>query len=379
MKKSFADILTDIGGERDKKVRKKIPAWLGAEIPSKLSLEQCSSQDTADYKRSLLERFFPDGAGVVCDLTCGLGVDSLALSKLARKVISFERSEVLAEAARRNFARFGADNLEVRCEEVGPGSELPSCEVFYADPARRDGCGKKVFKLEDCSPDIGPMLPTLLANSSLVLLKLSPMADLGELAGVFGNSLREIHIVSLHSEVKELLCVLMAQGADGHSIRVVELDSPKEAFSFTPEEEKIARAGYSASARAGQYLHEPCAGLLKSGAFHLIGERFALEEADRATRLYLSDTPVNSPMMKTFLIEHALPLSKDGIRKARELYPAAGVSARNVPLGSDALREKLKVGEDPSRHIFGCSVAGKRLLLLCRRLPQQVSSPENMV
>lgn len=379
MKKSFADILTDIGGETSRKVRGKIPAWEGAEIPSALSLEQCSSQEAADYKRRVLEGFFPGGAGLACDLTCGLGVDSLALSKVSRKVISFEKSESLSEAARRNFARFGADNVEVRCEMVGPGCGLPSCDVFYADPARRDGCGRKVFRLEDCSPDIGPMLPELLGKSSLVLLKLSPMADIKELAGIFGSSLREIHIVSLHSEVKELLCVLRAEGAEGYSVKVVKLDSPQETFTFSPEEEKSARFRCAAPARAGQYLHEPCAGLLKSGAFHLIADRFGLEEADRATRLYLSDSPVRSPLMKTFLIEHALPMSKEGLRQARTLYPAAGVSARNVPLGSEALRERLKVGEDPSRHIFGCTLAARRMLLLCSRLPQQVAGPEDMV
>ncbi len=372
MKKSFAEILTGLDEGTGKKVKRKIPDWEGAVIPSALSLEQCSSQTAAEYKCRLLKRFFPEGPGSVCDLTCGLGVDSLALSKIAWKVTSFERSDALAAAARDNFLRFGAGNIEVRCEEVGPATDFPACNVFYADPARRDISGRKVFRLEDCSPDIRPLIPLLLEKSSMVLLKLSPMADISLLARTFGQKLREIHIVSLHSEVKELLCVLSQDRPDTYSINVVELDAPEDAFCFSPEEEKLAQAEYAVRAEVGQYLHEPCPGLLKSGAFHLIGKRFGLKEADRSTRLYLADSPVRSHLMRTFQIEHVLPLSNAGIKEARSLYPEASVSARNIPMSSEALRRKLGVGESRKHHIFGCSVAGRRMLLLCHRLPEQM-------
>ena len=126
MKKSFAEILTGLDEGTGKKVKKKIPAWEGAVIPSALSLEQCSSQAAAEYKCRLLKRFFPKGPNSVCDLTCGLGVDSLAFSKIAGKVTSFERSETLAYAARGNFLNFGAGNIEVRREEVGPATDFPA-------------------------------------------------------------------------------------------------------------------------------------------------------------------------------------------------------------------------------------------------------------
>lgn len=379
MKKSFAEILSDLDGGTERKMRRKIPGWEGALIPSALSLEQCSSQAAADHKRSLTERFFPDGIGSVVDLTCGLGVDSLAFSKSAAKVLSFERSPLLAEAARDNFRRFGADNIEIRCEEVGQDTGLPDCDMFYADPARRDGAGRKVFRLEDCSPDIRPLLPMMLKKSRIVMLKLSPMADISLLAGEFGEALREMHIVSLHSEVKELLCILSPENSETCSISVTELDCPQEVFTFSPSEEKGARAEYAAGVQPGQFLHEPCPGLLKSGAFHLTGERFGLKEADKSTRLYLSDRPAESPLLKTYSVEHVIPLGGAGIREARKLYPQAGVSARNIPMSSEALRHKLDIGESPGRHIFGCSVAGRRVLLLCRRLSQKMTGPENMV
>ena len=379
MKKSFAEILTDIGSDTLRKAGKKIPGWEGARIPSALSLEQCSSQAAAEYKCQVLKRFFSGGAASVCDLTCGLGVDSLAFSKSAAKVLSFERLPLLAQAARDNFSRFGADNIEVRCEEVTPATVLPDCDVFYADPARRDGTGRKVFRLEDCSPDIRPLLPVMLRKSRLVMLKLSPMADISLLSRDFDGKLKEVHVVSLHSEVKELLCILGIAGSEEYTVNVVELNDPQDVFSFRPDEEKGALAEYASIAQPGQYLYEPCPGLLKSGAFHLTGERFGLKEADRTTRLYLSDRAVCSPLFKTYIIEHVLPLSNAGIKETRILYQQASVSARNIPMSSDVLRSRLDIGESPDRHIFGCSVSGRRVLLLCRRLAEKMTRPEDMV
>lgn len=381
MKKSFADILSDIDEGMGRKARKKLPGWDGAEIPTSLSLEQCSSETAAGYKARLLTKYFPGGPDTVCDLTCGLGVDSLAFSRISRQVTSFERSPLLADAARRNFSRFGADNIEVRCEEVTSGTGIPACDVIYADPARRDGLGRKVFRLEDCSPDIRPMLPSLLGKARLVLLKLSPMADISLLVEESGGSLKEVHIVSLHSEVKELLCLLTPEHSEEYEINVVELDAPDERFTCRPSEEKSAEAEYSGIPGKGQYLHEPCPGLLKSGAFRLIGRRFGLQQADRATRLYLSESPIISPLLRTFAIDEVLPLGNDGLREARRICPKAGVSARNIPMSSEELRRRLKTGESSEHHIFGCSIAGKRLIVVCRRVstPEQVTGPENMV
>ena len=273
MKRSFADILAGLDGERARKVARKLPEWAaaGAEIPSALSLEQCSSAATARYKACLASRsgqlppetssraevevgisrpagpgtlqsakserglwpqgvtgggapfidkprvaVFPEAVPAdvpprlskVLDLTGGLGVDSWAFSRVAERVVSYERDAVLAEAAKRNFARLGADNIEVRCETVTPETELPEADLIYADPARRDAAGRKVFLLEDCTPDILTLLPMLWKKAPAILLKLSPMADLTMLVQRLGPALREIHVVESDGEVKELLCLL---------------------------------------------------------------------------------------------------------------------------------------------------------------------------
>ena len=145
----------------------------------------------------------------ILDLTGGLGVDSWALSQVAERVVYFERNEDLAAAAGRNFQRLGAGNIEVRCETVTPQTELPEADLIYADPARRDAAGRKVFLLEDCTPDILTLLPMLLKKAPAVLLKLSPMADLAMLSERLGPALHEIHVVECDGEVKEILCLLL--------------------------------------------------------------------------------------------------------------------------------------------------------------------------
>jgi len=398
MKRSFADILQGLDDGRARKVARKLPSWAAAdaEIPSALSLEQCSSEATARYKAGLAgdaivstqrsgplpleiadlseakapssaatecQRDFPeeveatelpDEVGnapsiggsakrwgfenqrsriVILDLTGGLGVDSWAFSQVAGKVVYFERSEELAAAAGRNFARLGAGPIEVRCETVTPETELPEADLIYADPARRDAAGRKVFLLEDCTPDILTLLPQMLRKAPAVLLKLSPMADLAMLAGRLSPFLREIHVVELDGEVKELLCLLNRHNNSHHPLRplkgdgtqtadarvqpmpaqkeleiaVIRLDALQpgagdaEAFRFRPQQEREAVPAYADAVRPGDTLLVPSPALLKAGAFNLPCARWGVRKLAPSTHLYLfpsltgAKTPPSAP------------------------------------------------------------------------------------
>ena len=384
MKRSFADILAGLDGERARKVARKLPEWAaaGAEIPSALSLEQCSSSATARYKADLAcqlasratqaatasgntatlgtlrggtaseaQRWGPTkedvsggssplrgagNTGTILDLTGGLGVDSWAFSRVAERVVSYERDAVLAEAAKRNFARLGADNIEVRCETVTPETDLPEADLIYADPARRDAAGRKVFLLEDCTPDILTLLPMMLEKAPTVLLKLSPMADLTMLVQRLGPALREIHVVELDGEVKELLCLLTRAAVPAepeiilaqlsgqaaaaaklrfaHPTAALRLRSPRSratggyGFAAAPPartdhircriaEEQEAEAVFAAGVQPGDTLLDPCPALLKAGAFNLPCARWGLRKLAPSTHLYLAPAPpgANAP------------------------------------------------------------------------------------
>jgi hypothetical protein len=367
MKRSFADILQGLDGDRARKVAGKLPEWAaaGAEIPSALSLEQCSSTATARYKISIVG----SASRRILDITGGLGVDSWAFSQVAEQVVYYERDAALAEAAGRNFARLGAGNIEVRCETVTAETELPEADLIYADPARRDAAGRKVFLLEDCSPDILTLLPRMLRKAPLVLLKLSPMADLTMLQERLGVPLRQIHIVELDGEVKELLCLLSGTGeaspADPEIVLASLRQGPCEILRFHPDEERKAEAVYAPGLHPGELLLEPCAALLKAGAFRLSCERWGLRKLAPSTHLY---TGTRTPWFKAWRIREILPFGTASFKSLRQSCPRAEITARNLPVGSEALRKKMGISPGGDAHIFACRLSdGSAVLLVCSR------------
>ena len=367
MKKNFADILGDIEAEQKQKLMKKIPGWAAAgevNIPSKLALEQCSSSATAEYKASLFASRY-GRPGTVCDLTGGLGVDSSAFAAIAGRLHYYERNSELCKAAEENFSKLQIDNIEIHNEETGPDSDIPQADLIYADPARRDTVGKKVFLLEDCTPNILGMLPMLLQKAPVLLFKLSPMADIDMLAKRFGEPLKEIHVISIGGEVKELLCLLQRGWNGGYGISVAELRDGRTPLSFTPEEASQAQVEYAQGIEAGQYLIEPSAALLKSGAFKLLCSRFQLRKLDASTHLYISDKPLTDSLFKCFRIIETVPFGNAGIKDVARRYPKAELTARNLPIATDALRKKMGISSGGDTHIFACSslCSGKTLII----------------
>jgi hypothetical protein len=450
MKRSFADILQGLDSDRAAKMARKLPEWatVGAEIPTALALEQCSSSATASYKATVAGQAavaafggqitaneagqaataifasrsgelppetsgcagplpppsaagpsllrsrgwlrFPGAAaadvplGTVLDLTGGLGVDSWAFAQVAERVVYFERDSELAAAAKRNFARLGVANIEVRSETVTPESELPEADLIYADPARRNAAGRKVFLLEDCTPDILTLLPMLLRKAPAVLLKLSPMADLAMLTGRLGSALREIHVVEFDGEVKELLCLLVRDAAPAEpDIILARLSGQAACLRFRISEERGAEVRYAAEVRPGDVLLEPCPALLKAGAFRLPCARWGLQKLAVSTHLYLlpaaprAETPHFAPgeqkkgipgaemafsapgilFFKAWRVRDTLPFGTAAFRELRKRYPRADVTSRNMPLGSAELQKKIGIAPGSDVHIFACRLA----------------------
>ena len=383
MKRSFAEILKEQQDALERKAAAKLPGWAGAdglEFPGALCLEQCSGTSAACYKAGL----FTGRMDRIADLTGGLGVDSHAFSSVFGTVLYFERNEGLALAAQRNFARLGAGNIIVRpvpfsLDEVRDFAP----DWIYLDPARRSGTGRKVFLLEECEPDVMSLLPDLKAITPRIMLKLSPMADITMLRERLGQALREIHIVCVGGEVKELLCIL-GEECDAPARLVLSEDGSvleiPAAFSVPGDSgEKGAGpihgpypqgSGFS-SPEPGMLLLEPGAGLLKTGAFHLPCALWGMAKLDRFTHLYVCDGPVPSdatPFFKCFSIVEVLPFGKAEMARAGKRWPRAEVTARNIPMTSDELRRRLGVRTGSDIHIFGCTAHGEKLLIVSEKL-----------
>ena len=374
-----------------RKLKAKVPEWYEVpelRYPFRISGEQCSSSETAFYKASVAARV----GSRIADLTGGLGVDSWAFSKVAAEVLYNEMKPELAAAADRNFRELGVENVTVRNCQIEPGNVSEVLDGFepdiiFLDPARRAEDGRKVFRHEDCQPDVLRLLPELFSAAPLVLLKLSPMADITLVCRQLG-SVREVHVVAADGECKELLLLLergygsyttviyengsiLNVGAEG-GIRQPSLRDP----SHAPASRLWAPPSYTAEGGHGfanptlcsnLLLFEPGKALLKAGAFDLPC-RFGLEKMGRHTHLYTGQVPDElKPFGKCFEILEVLPLNNKTIKELGKRYPQASVTARNIPITSDQLRKKLGVKDGGSVHIFGLHSDAKNcnILLIC--------------
>lgn len=334
----------------------KVPQWAGRDdllYPTRLCTEQCSSGETALYKASVLERL---GARRIADLTGGLGVDSWFFSKVADRVLYNEMNPVLAGAAGENFKALGADNITVGSMVLEPGTVLGilgnfAPDIIFLDPARRTSDGRKVFRIEDCTPDVMSLKEELLAVSRYLVVKLSPMADISLAAESLGH-VSQVHCVGAGGECKELLIVMDREASGEPDIVVAGKDG--EALRFRPSEERDAVVRLVAGIPDRGLLFEPSKAAAKAGCFKLLSSRYGLEKVGRNTHLYIvppglsQDSFGLSRLGKLFEIKEAMPLNNRTVKSLGEAYPDADLSARNLPMDTAALAKKMCRGAKKS-------------------------------
>lgn len=346
-----------------RKLREKVPQWYAVpslRFPLRVSGEQCSSTETARYKAAVAAAA---AKGCLADLTGGLGVDSWAFAQVFDRVLYNEMRPELADAARYNFAALGLGNVTVSCAELAAG-KLPLIlgsfhpDIIFLDPARRAMDGRKVFRLEDCQPDVLQLLPELLSACPLVLLKLSPMADITLVCKQLG-CVKAVHVVGAEGECKELLLLLERDYAGPYTLTV---------YSNGAVAEISAPSGEPPAQVSPAWLFEPGKALLKAGAFTWPC-RFGLQKLGRHTHAYLSAAPVEAlnPFGKWYEILEVTPLNNRSIKELGKKYPRAEVTARNIPLTSEQLRAKLGVKSGGEVHIFGLHAdsPSSNLLIIC--------------
>lgn len=368
---SFSDILQNIEDTKAKKLAQKVPEWkdIPVSVPSSLNLEQCSSSATAGYKAALASAMSSDAGLKIADLTGGLGVDSFFFSRVAGTVLYNERDTTLSMTVRENFGKLGVGNVEflsLNAESAEMAEILKQFrpDVIFMDPARRNASGRKVFLLEDCSPDVVPMLETIFGICPVLMIKLSPMVDITMLQKRLNGHLEEVHIIESRGECKEILCILKRR-ADKVSVTVTDLS---DSFSFYPDEEAAAEPSpYSPS--EGDILFEPGPALMKSGAFKLVCGRFGLGSICRESHLYCCRNGNGAPFGKSFRILKILPFSVASVKEAGKLFPLAEVSAKGIKMKSDELKARLGVKSGGDTHIFGTTLLnGNKVLLVCKTI-----------
>ena len=348
---------------------KKIPAWTtidGLMVPPSLSLEQCSGEVAARYKVDLVRALQARGClghARMTDLTGGLGVDFAFLSPCFDAATYVERQEVLCTIARHNFPLLGLSHTEVCCGEAS--DLLPSLapqDLIYIDPARRDALGRKTWLIEDCTPDISNMLQPMLGRARLVMVKLSPMLDITRALRSLPVAPCEIHIVAVGGECKELLFLFLPPQSEEHHSPLFVCHDGAHHLAFHPEEETAAHAPLAEGVDA--YLFEPCAAVMKGGAFRLIAERYGLRKLHPNTHLYTADHPVEGFPGRQFRVRQVSSFGKREVRALLRETDRANLAVRNFPGTVAELRKRFRLKDGGTDYLFATTLHDERHVLI---------------
>ena len=355
-----AELMNQIQGKL--KCKKKLPKWFKTMqilYPNKLNIEQSSSELTANYKSKLIK-----GESLV-DITGGFGVDSYYFSKKIKRIIHCEIDGGLSKIASHNFKNLKATNIETIAKD-GILFLSESTHIFdwiYIDPSRRDEAKNKRFFIEDCHPNVAQHLDLYFKRSNNILIKLSPMLDIKAALRALPNT-KEIHVVAIKNEVKELLFVLEKGFSKEVSIEAINLNTLQPNFKFKFSEENKALVNYQNPCK---YLYEPNLAILKSGAFKTVALRFELEKLGPHTHLYTSTKKIENFPGKTYCIDEILPYKKADIRK-RLKGIKANLKTRNYPQTVAQIKKDFNTIDGGNQYIFFTSTESEKQVLLCSKL-----------
>lgn len=378
---------------------KKLPQWASCEgivYPPHISMEQCSSQFTAQYKSEITQTLLAPVVTVrarvsdsaesdtlvakraMVDLTGGFGVDFSYLARGFSQATYVERQRHLCDLAEHNMAALGLDQARIVC---GDGVEylrqMDPVDFIYLDPARRDEHGARTYAIEDCTPNVLELRNLLLAKSQCTLVKLSPMLDWRKAVADFDGAVREVHIVATGNECKELLLVL---GRPAHSDARDGVDGAGSHRRLAPhmfcvnDDQRIDydSATYTQGLRIGgkplpeakNYLYEPNASIMKAGCFDLVEERFGVTQIGPSSHLFVSEQQIADFPGRGFAIEAVGSMNKKDTKRLLNGAKQANIAVRNFPLTAPQLRKKLKLADGGTVYLFGTTMQGGGHVLL---------------
>lgn len=352
--------------------KSKLPLWAdtnGVWFPPRLSMEQCSSEVTARYKREIAERLLPEAAmrGVMVDATGGFGIDFTMLAPLFKQSIYVEPNERLCELAHHNFPLLGVEHFKIECGDFDESLHLPpgKCDFMFIDPSRRDKAGRKTVAVSDCVPDVSAMLPRLFDKVGVVMIKLSPMLDISralhDLSGV-----AEIHVVAVRGECKELLFVCR-KGAQKTECRCVNLgtDEPAVEVDLSQMEVAVDIAGVE----QGCFLYEPNAAVLKAFVQDVVATAHGLSKLHSMSHLYVSCNHVADFPGRKFKVTGYSDFSKHNLRRFLDGVSKANLTIRNFPTSVAELRKRLKLKEGGDTYLFATTLAdNSHVIIKCEKV-----------
>lgn len=341
-----------------------------------------------EIKEEPHEGVFSEEIGFV-DLTGGFGVDfSYIASRLGVKSMYVERQAHLCEAAKENFGRLGLKNAIVKNgdgievlhsfaskNEAAASDSLGITEdqsqsllktnlglkLIFIDPARRDDAGNKVVSLKDCTPDVTLLQEEMLSKADYVIIKLSPMLDWHRAVSEL-SCVKEVHIISVNNECKELLLVLSARNMGNLRIYCVN-----DAQSFVCEESDMESSSVKIAPFTLEemlYLYEPNASLMKAGCFGVLSERYDARMLSKNSHLFVSREPIAVFPGRSFRIIAISSFNKKELKRHLSGITKANIAIRNFPLSVAELRKRLKLKDGGETYIFATTLSDESHVLV---------------
>ena len=360
----MAVALQQIAGRQ--KAKEKLPEWYATEgvlYPKKVSMEQCSSSQTAAYKATLV------GGDSFADFSGGFGVDTVALARKFDKGWYVEPQQELCELFQHNCKVLDINNVNIingtmedHIADIGP------VDTIYLDPSRRDVHGRKVVALEDCVPNLLEWKERLLAKCNTLMVKLSPMIDIFQTLRDLPETFA-VHVVAVEGECKEVVFLLTRRDAPWHvsttnpTIVAVDINKNK-AFRVETTLDTERTTPPRIATELGAYLYEPNAAVMKAGIFNALSQQFQIAKLAKNTNLFTANELHEDFPGRIFRIEAVHEFHPRKTAKELSHLASASIAVRNFPLSAEELRKTLKIKNGNACYLFGCTLwDGKKIIL----------------
>ncbi|RKS13974.1 class I SAM-dependent methyltransferase [Flavobacterium sp. 120] len=348
--------------EAKTKAKEKLPTWFSTEniiYPSKISIEQTSSEKTAAYKASIVS-----GESLI-DLTGGYGVDDFYFSKKIKTVAHCEINPELSNLVKHNFEQLNVSNITCYAgDSLATLFSLNSkWDWIYIDPSRRNDTKGKVFMLKDCLPNVPENIDFYFTHSNAVLIKTAPILDIS--AGLSElKHVKTIHIVALENEVKELLWELHKDYSGNINIKTVNILKDKtETFDFVLNE----NSKFPNLSLPQKYLYEPNSAIMKSGGFDEVSSFYNLNKLHKHSHLYTSTALLSFPG-RVFEIQNTFPYNKTEMKSYLE-KSQANITTRNFPDSVETIRKKWKIKDGGNVYCFFTTDENNhKIVLICTKI-----------
>lgn len=351
------------------RIKKKLPSIFRIQdfyFPNLLSTEQCTAERIAQFHSTLLNE-----NDSVLDMTAGLCIDAFHISQKVKEVTAFEMNKEIASISAFNMAKHTKNVTVINSDSVEYVTNCKKAyDAIFIDPARRGANNKRLFGMQDCTPDIVAILPIITNITNTLFIKASPMIDIQQSISDLNNMVSDVWAISINNECKELLFKVSLNNtySDNYNIHTINFtNSGTQVFSINTCESTIPLNDYSIG--NCKYLYEPNSSIMKAQLFAHVSNKFNLPYIQKNSHLYVSENFIDYFPGRCFSILEVIPFNNKEIKALAGKYKQINVSVRNFKLSAEELKKKLKVCDGGEFFLFGTTLFnGDAVMILCKKV-----------